>query len=68
MGPKKGNGLFGLVVLVVVFVLGLKNYQNANFWDANFVQIITLVMTAVLSFFFVQHLTDKRRKTDLYDK
>ena len=60
------NFVFIAIVSAVGIFLIIMNVKNVNFWSASFIQILTLVVTAALSFFFVQKLTDKRRKIDCY--
>lgn len=54
------NFVFIAIVSAVGIFLIIMNVKNVNFWSASFIQILTLVVTAALSFFFVQKLTDKR--------
>lgn len=60
-------------IIFAVFIFGIgtffiyKNYNSASFWNASLIQILTLLVAAGLSFFFVQRLTDKRRKIDCYE-
>lgn len=61
------NFIFFAVIVILTGFLFLKNYNSATFWTASFIQILTLTVTAILSFFFVQKLTDKRRKIDCYE-
>jgi len=56
-----------VIVLLVLGGLAIKNFGNENFWEANLIQILTLLLTSILSFYLVQHLTDKRRKVDCID-
>lgn len=60
------NILFSVTAFSISIFLFLKNIKGENFWSASFIQILTLLVTAALSFFFVQKLTDKRRKIDFY--
>ena len=59
--------LFIIILFLISAVLINKNVNSANFWTANFIQILTFIVTSGLSFFFVQRLTDKRRKIDCYE-
>lgn len=61
------NILFICITAIFALLLLFKNLNSTSFWDANFIQILTLTVTATLSFFFVQRLTDKRRKIDCYE-
>lgn len=64
---NKFNILFFVITVPIAGFLIFKNWGTENFWDASFIQIATLFVAATLSFFFVQKLTDKRRKVDCFD-
>ena len=64
---KITNFLFVVIIVILSGFLISKNYSSENFWTASFIQILTLIVTSGLSFFFVQKLTDKRRKIDCYE-
>ena len=68
MKHKTVSTLFFVATIIIVSLfLFCKNFNSSNFWTANFIQILTLIVTSGLSFFFVQKLTDKRRKIDCYE-
>lgn len=64
MKIKTKDIIFVIIVVCISVFIAYKNIHNKNFWDTNIIQILTLMLTSIISFFFVQHLTDKRRKID----
>lgn len=56
-----------IVVLVCAFaffvIYNAKN--NTDFWDASAVNIITIIIAVVISYFFVQRKSDKRKQKDI---
>lgn len=60
--------IFSIFVFAGAITIFLFNYQNPDFWNANIVQVLTLVISIFLSFFLVQRFTDRRRKTDCYEE
>lgn len=57
--------LFLFISLMIFIVLICKNCCDANFLEANLVQIVTLMLATFVAFYISQKLTDKRRKIDL---
>lgn len=55
-----------LAIIGFMFFYNLKN--NNDFLKANFIQLLPLILTVLLSFVFVQRLTDQRRKIDFYQR
>lgn len=67
MKKKIANAVFIIVIIVICIFICIKNRSNINFYDTNILQLLTFALTACISFFFVQYLTDKRRKIDCID-
>lgn len=69
MGRKIKNYI-GIIIIAVISIalLIVNGVKNENFLMANITQILSLLVTAILSVYFVQRLTDKRRKTDCYER
>ena len=64
MKIKTKDIIFLIIIAIILGFIVYKNIHNDNFWDTNIIQLLTLMLTSIISFFFVQHLTDKRRKID----
>lgn len=64
---RLSDKLYILIVLVIASVMIFRNYKYSTFWNANLIQILTITLTAIISFFFVQRLTDRRRKIDCFE-
>lgn len=67
MKKRNVNVAYACAAVLPLGILFIKNYQNNGFWDASCVQILTLALTAFVSFFLVQRLADKRRKIDFME-
>lgn len=59
--------IYIVVISLIALVIIIVNLPNEDFWTVNIIQILTFWLTAIISFFFVQRLTDKRRKIDCYE-
>lgn len=60
--------IFCLVVATILVALALGNLHKSTFWEASLVDLITLVIAIVLSFFITQVIDDdKRRKQCIED-
>lgn len=60
--------IFIIFVFAGAITIVLLNFRDPDFWSANIVQVLTLVISVFLSFFLVQRFTDKRRKIDCYEE
>lgn len=49
---------------IVLLVLGYPNFSSATFWEASFVDIITIGLAVFVSFYLTENLNDKRRRND----
>lgn len=65
---KKRVPLF-ITVVIILLVLGIGIYNaccNDEFWDASVTTCISLIVAAVLSFYFVQRRTDQRKQKEIF--
>ncbi len=51
-------------IAIISIILIWKNCKTIDFYEANLLQILTFILATMISFSFVQHRTDKRRKVD----
>jgi hypothetical protein len=65
MSWKKAFSVFfiGCIALISIILIW-KNCNTNDFYEANLLQILTFILATMISFSFVQHRTDKRRKVD----
>lgn len=47
-----------------MLLVGIYNFSSATFWDASFVEIITIGLAVFLSFYLTEKLNDERRRND----
>ncbi len=52
------------VVFILCSILILKNINNEDFFQAGIVDIVTILLGAIITFFLTEKLTDRRRKND----
>lgn len=53
-----------IIGCVVLLLVGIYNFSSATFWDASFVDIITIGLAVFLSFYLTEKLNDERRRND----
>ena len=56
--------LLPTISCIALFIIGVYNSFSATFWEASFVDIITIGLAVFLSFYLTENLNDKRRRND----
>ena len=59
-----GAGIFIVAVIGVCIVFGIKNWQEEHFFQANAIDIITILIGAGIAFYLTQRINDRRRRND----
>lgn len=59
----------GILFSIGLFIFGFYNMcHNNKFWETNFTTLVSIAIAVLISYFFVQHRTDERRKQEKIDK
>lgn len=53
-----------IICCIVLLVIGVYNSFLTTFWEASFVDIVTIGLAIFLSFYLTENLNDKRRRND----
>lgn len=64
---KKNIGIIVIAIISTILII-VNGIKNEDFLTANITQILSLLVTAIFSVYFVQRLTDRRRKTDCFEQ
>ncbi len=59
-----GSIILGLVITVVCAFLLCENIKSSDFFKASFIDVLTVLFGAVITFFMTQRINDRRRRNE----